>query len=69
MVLVMTMSNFIKRLIRASTFFSTPASVNDENKWYRQVIKIARETTNHQKKKYNLVTKTSIKESLKLLSL
>ena len=50
------MCNLIKRLIRA-TFLSNPASdvMNDENKRHRQAIKIARETTNNQKKKYNSV--------------
>ena len=69
--------------------------MNDENKRHGQAIKIARETTNNQKKKYNSVkhlqttnnqkkkynlvknlqrqqfsfTKTSIKVSLKILSL
>ena len=53
--------------------------MNDENKRHRQAIKIARETTNNQKKKYNSVKylqrkqfsfmKTSIKVSLKILSL
>ena len=52
--------------------------MNDENKHLGQAIKIARETTNNQQKKYNSVkhlqrqqfsfTKTSIKVSLKLLS-
>ena len=51
--------------------------MNDEKKWHGQAIKIARETTNNQKKKYNSVkhlqrqqfsfTKTSIKVSLKIL--
>ena len=50
---------------------------NDENKRHGKAIKIERETTNNQKKKYNLVkhlqrqqflfTKTSIKVSLKIL--
>ena len=76
---VITICNLMKRLIRA-TFFSTPASdVHDENKRDVQAIKIARETTNNQKKRYNSVkhlqrqqfsfTKTSIKVSLKILSL
>ena len=53
--------------------------MNDENKRHRQAIKIARETTNNQKKKYNSVKylqrkqfsfmKTNIKVSLKILSL
>ena len=53
--------------------------MNDENKRHGQAIKIARETTNNEKKKYNSVkhlqrqqfsfTKTSIKVSLKILSL
>ena len=51
--------------------------MNDENKRQGQAIKIARETTNNQYKKYNSVkhvqiqqfsfTKTSIKVSLKIL--
>ena len=80
MVSVITMCNLRKRLIRA-TFLSTPASdgMNDENKRHGQAIKITRETTNNQKKRYNSVkhlqrqqfsfTKTSIKVSLKILSL
>ena len=48
MVPVMTMSNLIKHLIRA-TSLSTPAVfMNDENKHHEQAIKIARETTNNQ---------------------
>jgi len=53
--------------------------MNDENKQHGQAIKIARETTNNQKKKYNSVrhlqrqqfsfTKTSTEVSLKILSL
>ena len=53
--------------------------MNDENKRHGQAIRIARETTNNQQKKYNSVkhllrqqfsfTKTSIIVSLKLLSL
>ena len=53
--------------------------MNDENKRHGQAINIARETTNNKKKKYNSVkhlqrqqfsfTKTSIKVSLKILSL
>ena len=53
--------------------------MNDENKHHGGAIKIARETTNNQSKKYNSVkylqrqqfsfTKTSIKMSLKILSL
>ena len=56
MVSVITMCNLIGRLIRA-TFLSNPASdvMNDENKRHRQAIKIARETSNNQKKKYNSV--------------
>ena len=51
--------------------------MNDENKRHGQAIKIGRETTDNQKKKYNSVkhlqrqqfsfTKTSIKVSLKIL--
>ena len=51
--------------------------MNDENKRHGQTMKIARETTNNQKKKYNSVknlqrqqfsfTKTSIKVSLEIL--
>ena len=51
--------------------------MNDENKRHGQAIKIARETTKNQKKKYNSVkhlqrqqfsfTKTSIKVSLEIL--
>ena len=53
--------------------------MNDENKQQGQAIKIARETTNNQKKKHNLVkhlqrqqfsfTKTSVEVSQKILSL
>ena len=53
--------------------------MNNENKRHRQAIKIARETTNNKYKKYNSAknlrrqqfsfTKTSIKVSLKILSL
>ena len=70
------MCNLIKRLIRAP-FLSTPLLqamfMNDENKRHGQAIKIARETTSNQLKKYNSVkhlqrqqfsfTKTSIKVS------
>ena len=53
--------------------------MNDENKRHGQAIKIARETTNNQWKKYNSekhlqrqqfsFTKTTIKGSLKIMSL
>ena len=53
--------------------------MNDENKRHVQAMKIARETTNNQQKKYNSVkhllrqqfsfTKTSTEVSLKILSL
>ena len=79
--MVSVMCNLMKRLIRA-TFLSTPASdavMNDENKRHGQAIKSARETTNNQKKRFNSVkhlqrqqfsfTKTSIKVSVKILSL
>ena len=89
MVSVITMCNLIKCLIRA-TFLSTPARdgheqwkqtarMNNENKRHGQAIKIARETTNNQKKRYKSVkhlqiqqfsfTNTSIKVSLKILGL
>ena len=75
------MCNLIKRFIRA--FFEylllQAMFMNDENKRHGQAIKIARETTNNQKKKYNSkkhlqrqqfsFTKISIKVSLKILSL
>ena len=67
------MCNLIKRLILLQAMV-----MNDENKRHGQAIKIARETTNNQKKGYNSVkhlqrqqfsfTKTSIKVSLKILS-
>ena len=80
MVSVITMCNLIKRLIRATFWVLLQAMfMNDENKRHGQAIKIARETTINQKKRYNSVkhlqrqqfsfTKTSIKVSLKILSL
>ena len=77
------MCNLIKRLIRTRDIYESwllqALFMNDENKRHRQAIKIARETTNNQKKKYNSVkhlqrqqfsfTKTSIKVSLNILSL
>ena len=72
-----TMCNLKKRLIR---HFEYPASdVHERLKTNGTAIKIARETTNNQQKRYNSVkhlhiqqfsfTKTSIKVSLKILNL
>ena len=48
------MRNLIKRLICATFRVLLQAMfMNDENKRHAQAIKIARETTNNQKKKYN----------------
>ena len=80
MVSVITMCNLIKRLYARHFWVLLQAMVmNDENKRHGQAIKIARETTNNQKKRYNSVKhlqrqefsfmKTSIKVSLKILSL
>ena len=77
------MCSIVKRLIRTRDIFEDfrkrSMFMNDENKRHGQAIKIARETTNNQKKKYNSVkhlqrqhssfTTTSIKVSLKILSL
>ena len=77
------MCNLIKRLIRTRDIFEYSCKrcscMNDENKLHGQAIKIARETTNNQKKKYNSVkhlqrqqfsfTKTSINVPLNILSL
>ena len=74
------MCNLIKRFIRATFLGLLQAMfMNDENKRHVQAMKIARETTNNQQKKYNSVkhlqrqqfsfTKTGIKVSLKIPSL
>ena len=77
------MCSIVKRLIRTRDIFEDfrkrSMFMTDENKRHGQAIKIARETANNQKKKYNSVknlqrqqfsfTKTSIKVSLNILSL
>ena len=77
--MVLSMCNLQKRLTRAAFGVFTQAMFTERLKTNGTAIKITRETTNNQQKKYNSVkhiqrqqfsfTKTSIKVSRKILSL
>ena len=77
--MVLSMGNLQKRLIRAAFWVLLQAMFTDRLKTNGTAIKTTRETTNNQQKKYYSVkhiqrqqfsiTKTSIKVSLKILSL